>query len=243
MLESRMQAMAPYCCSYSSFYFYAMKRLLLLTMGLSLWPANSLFAQFNTVTQDKVRQHKMMALQHDTSAEKPSHSIYQCQDSLAANFRHDKTEQTDRLPALVSPLRQIFVTSPFGWRIDPFTKRKARHSGLDLRAYYEPAYAMMHGEVICVGKDKRSGLYVTIRHGDFTVSYCHLSKVTVTIGTLVVPGTIVAITGNSGRSTAPHLHLSVKKDDRHIDPAILLNFIRQTAIQGMFADNNGPIEG
>lgn len=102
---------------------------------------------------------------------------------------------------------------------------------------------MMYGEVICVGKDNRSGLYVTIRHGDFTVSYCHLSKVTVTIGTLVVPGAIVAITGNSGRSTAPHLHLSVKKDGRHIDPPILLNFIRQTAIQGMFADNNGPIEG
>lgn len=169
--------------------------------------------------------------------------MHQLQDSLAANFRHDKTEQTDRLPALVSPLRQIFVTSPFGWRRDPFTKSKARHSGLDLRAYYEPAYAMMYGEVICVGKDKRSGLYVTIRHGDFTVSYCHLSKVTVTIGTLVVPGTIVAITGNSGKSTAPHLHLSVKKDGRHIDPAILLNFIRQTTIQGMFADNNGSIEG
>lgn len=238
-----MQAMASYCCSYPSFYFYTMKRLLLLTMGLSLWPANSIFAQFNMVTQDNVLQHKMMALQHDTSAEKPSHSIYQLQDSLAANSRHDKTEQTDRFPALVSPLRQIFVTSPFGWRRDPFTKRKARHSGLDLRAYYEPAYAMMYGEVICVGKDNRSGLYVTIRHGDFTVSYCHLSKVTVTIGTLVVPGAIVAITGNSGRSTAPHLHLSVKKDGRHIDPAILLNFIRQTAIQGMFADNNGPIEG
>ncbi|UVV55103.1 M23 family metallopeptidase [Bacteroides thetaiotaomicron] len=45
----------------------------------------------------------------------------------------------------------------------------------------------MHGEVIKVGKDKRSGLYVTLRHGDFTVSYCHLSQTLVTKGATSVP--------------------------------------------------------
>ena len=55
----------------------------------------------------------------------------------------NQTEQTDRLPALVSPLRHISVTSPFGYHRDPFTKRKALHNGLDLKANYEPAYAMI----------------------------------------------------------------------------------------------------
>lgn len=84
---------------------------------------------------------------------------------------------------------------------------------------------MMYGEVIRVGKDKRSGLYVTLRHGKFTASYCHLSKVTVNKGTYVRPGTTIAITGNSGRSTGPHLHLTLKKDGKTINPAILLNIL------------------
>ncbi|MCS2407297.1 M23 family metallopeptidase [Bacteroides salyersiae] len=73
----------------------------------------------------------------------------------------------------------------------------------------------MHGEVIKVGKDKRSGLYVTLRHGDFTVSYCHLSQTLVTKGTHVRPGIIIALTGNSGRSTesppAPHTQRHKKR--------------------------------
>ena len=84
---------------------------------------------------------------------------------------------------------------------------------------------MMYGEVIRVGKDKRSGLYVTLRHGNFTISYCHLSKVTVNKGTCVRPGTSIALTGNSGRSTGPHLHLTLKKDGKTINPAILFEEI------------------
>ena len=69
---------------------------------------------------------------------------------------------------------------------------------------------MMHGEVIKVGKDKRSGLYVTLRHGDFTVSYCHLSRVLAAKGTVVRPRDAVGITGSTGRSTGEHLHVTCK---------------------------------
>lgn len=115
-----------------------------------------------------------------------------------------ETERTDRHLVIVSPLRHIVVTSSYGLRTDPFTKKEVRHNGLDLKAYYELAYAMMHGEVINVGKDKRSKLFVILRHGNFTVSYCHLSKVTVNKSMFVHP------TGNSGRSTGPHLHLTIE---------------------------------
>lgn len=110
-------------------------------------------------------------------------------------------------------------------RVDPFTKKKVWHNGLDLKANYEPAYAMMHGKVIRTGKDSRSGLYVTIRHGEFTVSYCHLSRVVVTEGSYVSPGDIIALTGNSGRSTGPHLHLTLKKDGKGINPSILFDLV------------------
>ena len=108
-----------------------------------------------------------------------------------------------------------------------------------MKANYEPAYAMMHGEVIKVGRNKRSGLYVTLRHGDFTVSYCHLSQALVTEGYHIRPGTIIALTG---RSTGPHLHLTLKKDGKYINLAILLNLIKQTSMNNMFAENTANPE-
>ena len=216
-----------------------MKRFLLIMIAVTFCSPATVFAQFNTVTQTKVHRKAVPKMtQSATPEQQPPCSPYQRRDSLIFTQIQNQTEQTDRLLALVSPLRHISVTSPFGYRRDPITKRKALHNGLDLKANYEPAYAMMHGEVIKVGRNKRSGLYVTLRHGDFTVSYCHLSQALVTEGYHIRPGTIIAQTGNSGRSTGPHLHLTLKKDGKYINPAILLNLFKQTSISDMFAENN-----
>ena len=215
-----------------------MKRFLLITIAAIFCSSATVFAQFNTVTQTKIHRKAVPKMTQSTTPEQqPPCSKHQRRDSLAFTQIQNQTEQTDRLPALVSPLRHISVTRPFGYRRDLITKRKALHNGLDLKANYEPAYAMMHGEVIKVGRNKRSGLYVTLRHGDFTVSYCHLSQALVTEGYHIRPGTIIALTGNSGRSSGPHLHLTLKKDGKYINPAILLNLIKQTSMSNMFAEN------
>lgn len=138
------------------------------------------------------------------------------------------------------PLREITVTSPYGRRKDPFTGKRSNHKGLDLRARNEEVYAMMPGEVVKVSSDKRSGNYVAIRHGDYTVSYFHLSKALVKKGARVMPGEVVAISGNTGRSTAPHLHITAKYGKKHIDPAILLQLVKETreeALAHLVADN------
>ena len=126
------------------------------------------------------------------------------------------------------PLKKIIVTSPYGRRKDPFTGKRRSHNGLDLRARNEEVYAMMPGKVVKVSSDKRSGKYVTIRHGDYIVSYCHLSKALVKKGAKVLPGEVVAISGNTGRSTRPHLHITAKYGKKHIDPAILLQLVKET---------------
>jgi murein DD-endopeptidase len=87
---------------------------------------------------------------------------------------------------------------------------------------------MMYGEVIKVGFDKRSGNYVSIRHGDYTVTYCHLSQPLVRKGAVIMPGEVVAISGDTGCSTAPHLHISVRRSGEYLNPAILLDVIRRT---------------
>ena len=125
------------------------------------------------------------------------------------------------------PLDKLVVNSPYGWRRDPFTGKQKLHNGIDFQARNNEVYAMMEGEVTKVGYDKRSGNYITIRHGNYTVSYCHLSKILVTKNRAVKPGEAIAITGNTGRSTGEHLHLSVKYKGKYINPNILLEFIRK----------------
>lgn len=56
---------------------------------------------------------------------------------------------------------------------------------------------MMEGVVVKVGQDKTSGKYVTLRHGNYTVSYCHLSRVLAAKGTVVRPRDAVGITGST----------------------------------------------
>ncbi|NDV57002.1 M23 family metallopeptidase [Bacteroides sp. 519] len=127
------------------------------------------------------------------------------------------------------PLDRMVINSPYGWRRDPFTGKQKLHNGIDFHARNNEVYAMMEGEVTKVGYDKHSGNYVTIHHGNYTVSYCHLSKVLVRKNTVVKPGEVVAITGNTGtRTTGEHLHLSTKYKDKYINPNILLDFIKET---------------
>ena len=193
-----------------------MKRHLLITIAVLLWSTTTALAQFNTVTQ---RQAHRKAVPQDTlPINKPT-----------SPTPPPSTYTTSSL-TMVSPLRTLVVTSPYGYRTDPFTRKRAFHSGIDLRANYEPAYAITYGEVIHVGYDNRSGLFVTIRHGSITLSYCHLSQSLVTKGTQVRPGTPIGITGNSGsRSTGPHLHLTLKNSNNghHIDLSFLLKLLKK----------------
>lgn len=126
------------------------------------------------------------------------------------------------------PLDRMVVNSPYGWRRDPFTGKQKLHNGIDFHARNNQVYAMMEGEVTKVGYDSRSGNYVTLQHGNYTVSYCHLSKVFVRKNAVVKPGEVVAITGNTGRSTGEHLHLSARYKGKFINPNVLLDFIKET---------------
>lgn len=118
------------------------------------------------------------------------------------------------------------MTSQFGNRKDPFTDKSAKHSGLDLRAKYEEVYAMMYGQGIKISSDKRSGNYITIKHGNYTVSYCHLSQVLVQREQLIAVGEPVAISRNTGCSTSPQLHNTLKYKRKRINPIIILDYIK-----------------
>jgi len=75
--------------------------------------------------------------------------------------------------------------------------KRALHNGINLRADNEEVYAMMFGRVEKVGRDGRSGIYVTLRHADYLVSYCHLSQAQVRKGDIVLAGQPVGVSGNT----------------------------------------------
>ena len=116
------------------------------------------------------------------------------------------------------------MASGYGWRIDPFTKKRRRHKGMDFSANRgTPIYAT--GDGIVRRADNRSsgyGEHIRIDHGFGYVSlYAHLNKYNVRRGQKVKRGEIIGFVGNTGRSVAPHLHYEILKDGKKINP---LNF-------------------
>ena len=120
------------------------------------------------------------------------------------------------------PSKNITVNSPIGKRHDPFTGTWKQHNGIDLRARYEEVMSMFDGKILKVGEDRTSGKYIVLQHGNYTISYCHMSKIFVYAGQEITAGDFVGVSGNTGRSTGPHLHLTLKKDGKIIDPSCLL---------------------
>ena len=207
-----------------------MKRNIVVLWIISYLAVSSAKAQFNTVS-DNVCLYKVKKVE-----EKFLPPAKNQVDSVTVNLPQQETDSVDNkqkqwkssYPSITYPLKSIKVTSPYGYRRDPFTGKLSWHNGLDLRAKNEPTYAMMDGIVEKVGYDNRSGNYVTLRHGNFYISYCHLSSIIVRKGEYVYPGIIVGVTGNTGRSTGGHLHLTCKKDGKSVNPTILLNLIEKS---------------
>lgn len=127
---------------------------------------------------------------------------------------------------IVMPLnREISITSPYGTRMHPIFGASKFHNGIDLAANYENVYSVLDGIVTETGWDnKGGGNYLKIKHFDrFETAYLHLSEIYYRVGEFVKAGLIIAKSGNSGNSTGPHLHFSVKEFGQSINPSHFLN--------------------
>ena len=180
------------------------------------------YAQFNTVSMEKSFYKVEVATASDNVDDDNRRGIVSTPGTVITE--HEARELT-QVSIFRLPLDTLIVTSPYGYRIDPFTRKRKMHSGMDFRASSDKVYAMMPGKIVKVGNDKVSGKYVTIQHGNITISYCHLSETLVKKNTFVEAGYVVGITGNTGRSTGEHLHLTCKIKGRAIDPSLILDYI------------------
>ena len=214
-------------------YLCGMKTIKLITLTAFFFCLNiPLYAQFNTV--GTINNKRIYTKKPPKPKEAMTDSIVVA-DSVpdSTTTDNDGDGQTivtsldnHNLMSLVAlPLEKIHINSGFGMRRHPIYHKRIMHNGIDLSARYEKVYSMFPGTVIKVGQDSRSGKFVTVRTGDYTISYCHLSQQLVKENEFVNAGTNIAISGNTGASTGPHLHLTTKKDGQAINPTIILDFI------------------
>ena len=115
---------------------------------------------------------------------------------------------------------QGWVSSPFGYRIDPFTGKRTFHRGIDIATNFgNPVVAAADGSVIEARFDKFYGRTVIISHGNGMVTqYCHLEKYTVAPGQKIRRGDILGYVGKTGKALGPHLHYEVRINDTAVNP-------------------------
>ncbi len=151
----------------------------------------------------------------------------------------DRSQQLELLESLLSdrqiqsdtflagrPVSSGWISSAFGRRIDPFNGDLAWHQGVDFATGVTgvEVSSVASGVVTFAGERSGYGRLVAINHGNgYESLYAHNQEILVNSGDIIKKGQVVALSGNSGRSTGPHVHFEIHKNGRVIDPASYIN--------------------
>jgi murein DD-endopeptidase MepM/ murein hydrolase activator NlpD len=137
-------------------------------------------------------------------------------------------------PPAASSLYEIGASAPSHWPLDVpgfVTRGQVRpgdvaesHPGIDIAVPAgTPVRASGGGTVAAVGYDPDYGMFVLLRHpSGYETMYGHASRLVVVEGDDVQAGEVIALSGSSGRSTAPHLHFEIRRDGKSLDPLTLV---------------------
>ncbi len=149
--------------------------------------------------------------------------------------------KSNLLPTLM-PIDAERMGSPFGRRVDPIAGVRAMHEGIDFGAQPgTPVLAAAGGVVDEATFHPEYGYLIDLSHGnDFSSRYAHLSKLKVKAGQVVKRGQLIALSGNTGRSTGPHLHFEVRFKGVPQNPERFLNQPANLA-QAPLAESSGDM--
>ncbi len=125
---------------------------------------------------------------------------------------------------LKSPMDYYYISSKYGYRKDPITKKKRFHPGIDLAGtWHEDVLAPADGTVFFAGTNGGYGKMVKIKHKfGIVTTYGHLQKILVRKGQKVTIGNRIGKMGTTGRSTGQHLHYEIWVNQKHVDPFIFI---------------------
>lgn len=142
-------------------------------------------------------------------------------DTLSA--LQDYLLTTDNITSAIPlgrPVKDGWVSSFYGYRVDPFHGRKTFHNGIDIAGKTgSPVYAVADGIVSWAGMRGGYGGLVEIDHGNgYVTRYAHNKSIEVKAGDKLSKGDVIALLGSTGRSTGPHVHYEVLKDGKSVNP-------------------------
>lgn len=143
-------------------------------------------------------------------------------DIFLPGARYTLDERIEKFGQMFSiPLTTITrISSVFGYRTDPFTGNRTKHTGVDLPGILNtPVYAARRGTVIYAGYSGGYGNLVIVRHDKgYTTYYGHLNSIVAREGQTVGVGTIIGRMGSTGRSTGSHLHFEIRQSGVALNP-------------------------
>ncbi len=118
-----------------------------------------------------------------------------------------------------------YLSSSFGWRQSPFTGARTYHGGVDMACSQGTRiYAAMDGKVSATGFNNTYGNYVIVtHHSGYKTLYGHMSAIAAVKGQYVTQNSVIGYVGSTGLSTGPHLHFTVFKNGKQINPQNLWN--------------------
>lgn len=219
--------------------------------GLLVFPSVSCFAQFYTVKSDSnriatyriIKQRKAQSqsketLKEDDKTKGKRSDTLNLQEEVetrqappkVTKRNKEQEELFDKLQDRLNvclPLDNLKVSSKFGNRIDPITRCETFHDGIDFVCRQEKVYNMLPAVVKKVHRgNKGYGNYVVLSHGQLECLYGHLEEITVREKDVINAGTIVGVSGNTGKSTGYHLHVRLRHNGKSIDPALFISFLK-----------------
>ena len=188
-----------------------------------------------------VQPHAAHELQHEI--ERLAENREERSDTLTAleSQLMERRIKNTLLPRLV-PIRADHIGSTFGYRVDPIAGVSALHEGIDFVADQGTRVLASAGGVVQAAEyHPQYGNMVEIDHGnEFTSRYAHLSKIDVKVGQVVRRAQIIGASGNTGRSTGPHLHFEVRFRGVAQNPARFLQSGAQMALNSPAVAMSAP---
>ena len=160
--------------------------------------------------------------QADVAIDNAGKQVTKAGKQIAKKVEETGKRVAETMGLWIHPITAKKISSPFGNRVNPVTKKQQYHNGIDLpTAEGTKVKSPMDGVVVDVYDNKLGGNQVIIKHSNgYQTGYAHLSKQLVKKGDKVKKGDIIALSGNTGRSTGPHLHLTLRDSNgKYIDAA------------------------
>jgi murein DD-endopeptidase MepM/ murein hydrolase activator NlpD len=146
-------------------------------------------------------------------------------NDLNTTMALDEVNTAESLPDMYPLNSEGRLTSGYGYRIDPFTGKRAFHGGIDLAvAENTEVVSCGAGKIEKAGYNRTNGNYIIIDHGNKYKSYYgHLARFNVRKGDEVLKGQVIGLSGSTGMSTGPHLHFQITQNGKTIDPLTIIN--------------------